>query len=105
MPPHAAHAPSPFILRHPILTALALSLGTAVALGVARFSYALLLAPMRSDLGWSYLTAGTMWLFHVPRRFHHVHDEPGGLLYGRVLGGGRGLAVLGEEPAGGGNLR
>jgi hypothetical protein len=53
-PRHAAHAPSPFILRHPILTALALSLGTAVALGVARFSYALLLAPMRSDLGWPY---------------------------------------------------
>lgn len=60
MPPHAAHAPSPFILRHPILTALALSLGTAVALGVARFSYALLLAPMRSDLGWPYLIAGGM---------------------------------------------
>ncbi|MBV8623853.1 MAG: MFS transporter, partial [Herbaspirillum sp.] len=39
-----APAPSPFVLHHPILTALALSLGTAVALGVARFSYALLLA-------------------------------------------------------------
>ncbi|WP_432240263.1 YbfB/YjiJ family MFS transporter [Herbaspirillum robiniae] len=49
-----------FILRHPILTALALSLGTAVALGVARFSYALLLAPMRTDLGWPYLIAGGM---------------------------------------------
>ncbi|OWY28340.1 YbfB/YjiJ family MFS transporter [Herbaspirillum robiniae] len=49
-----------FILRHPILTALALSLGTAVALGVARFSYALLLAPMRADLGWPYLIAGGM---------------------------------------------
>lgn len=55
-------APSPhdFILRHPLLTALALSLGTAVALGVARFSYALLLAPMRTDLGWPYLVAGGM---------------------------------------------
>lgn len=49
-----------FVLRHPILTALALSLGTAIALGVARFSYALLLAPMRADLGWSYLVAGGM---------------------------------------------
>ncbi|MBP0598263.1 YbfB/YjiJ family MFS transporter [Herbaspirillum sp. LeCh32-8] len=53
-------APQDFVLRHPILTALALSLGTAVALGVARFSYALLLAPMRADLGWPYLIAGGM---------------------------------------------
>lgn len=49
-----------FALRHPILTALALSMGTVVALGVARFSYALLLAPMRADLGWPYLVAGGM---------------------------------------------
>ncbi|EGI76338.1 YbfB/YjiJ family MFS transporter [Hylemonella gracilis] len=49
-----------FVARHPILTALALSLGTAIALGVARFSYALLLTPMRDDLGWSYLVAGGM---------------------------------------------
>jgi len=60
MPTDAARPPSPFILQHPILTALALSLGTAVALGVARFSYALLLAPMRADLGWPYLVAGGM---------------------------------------------
>ena len=60
MPTPTAHAPSPFVLQHPILTALALSLGTAVALGVARFSYALLLAPMRADLGWPYLVAGGM---------------------------------------------
>lgn len=49
-----------FIMRHPLLTALALSLGTAVALGIARFSYALLLSPMRIDLGWPYLIAGGM---------------------------------------------
>src|SRR5450830_1666246 len=49
-----------FIMRHPLLTALALSLGTAIALGVARFSYALLLSPMRTDLGWPYLIAGGM---------------------------------------------
>lgn len=62
MPPPTAHSPAPshFVLQHPILTALALSLGTAVALGVARFSYALLLAPMRADLGWPYLVAGGM---------------------------------------------
>lgn len=40
--------------------AAALALAAAVSLGLARFSYALLLPPMRSDLGWSYLTAGAM---------------------------------------------
>ena len=40
--------------------AAALSLGAAVSLGLARFSYALLLPPMRDDLGWSYLVAGAM---------------------------------------------
>jgi predicted MFS family arabinose efflux permease len=40
--------------------ALALALGAAVALGLARFSYALLLGPMRADLGWTYFTAGAM---------------------------------------------
>ncbi|HYD94582.1 MAG TPA: YbfB/YjiJ family MFS transporter [Noviherbaspirillum sp.] len=47
-------------LRHPLLTALALSLGAAISLGISRFSYALLLPPMRADLGWSYLLAGAM---------------------------------------------
>jgi predicted MFS family arabinose efflux permease len=41
-------------------TAAALALGAAVSLGLARFSYALLLPPMRADLDWSYLTAGAM---------------------------------------------
>jgi len=49
-----------FIARHPLLAALALSLGTAIALGIARFSYALLLSPMREDLNWPYLIAGGM---------------------------------------------
>jgi MFS family permease len=40
--------------------ALALSLAAAVSLGLARFAYALLLPPMRADLGWSYTTAGAM---------------------------------------------
>jgi predicted MFS family arabinose efflux permease len=44
----------------PLLTAAALALGAAVSLGLARFSYALLLPPMRVDLGWNYLTAGAM---------------------------------------------
>ena len=46
--------------RCPLLTALALSLGAAVALGISRFSYGLLLPPMRADLGWSYFLAGAM---------------------------------------------
>jgi predicted MFS family arabinose efflux permease len=41
-------------------TAAALALGAAVSLGLARFAYALLLPPMRADLGWSYTTAGAM---------------------------------------------
>jgi predicted MFS family arabinose efflux permease len=41
-------------------SALALSLAAAVSLGLARFSYALLLPPMRADLAWSYTTAGAM---------------------------------------------
>ena len=43
-----------------LVVAAALALGSAVSLGLARFSYALLLPPMRADLGWSYLTAGAM---------------------------------------------
>lgn len=44
----------------PLRVAAALALAAAVSLGLARFSYALLLPPMRADLGWSYLTAGAM---------------------------------------------
>ena len=40
--------------------AMALALAAAVSLGTARFAYALLLPPMRADLGWSYFTAGLM---------------------------------------------
>ena len=40
--------------------ALALSMGAAVSLGITRFSYGLLLPPMRADLGWSYALAGGM---------------------------------------------
>ena len=42
------------------VTAIALALAAAVSLGLARFSYALLLPLMRADLGWSYTTAGAM---------------------------------------------
>ncbi|WP_077000060.1 YbfB/YjiJ family MFS transporter [Variovorax sp. KK3] len=40
--------------------AVALSMGAAVSLGITRFSYGLLLPPMRADLGWSYALAGGM---------------------------------------------
>ena len=58
----AAGAPAPPTqpLREVLVTAAALSLAAAVALGLARFSYALLLPPMRADLAWSYFTAGAM---------------------------------------------
>ncbi|MGK5079839.1 YbfB/YjiJ family MFS transporter [Janthinobacterium sp. HLX7-2] len=59
MPTHD-HSPT-----HPLATALALSLGAAVALGLSRFSYGLLLPPMRADLGWSYLLAGAMNTFNA----------------------------------------
>jgi predicted MFS family arabinose efflux permease len=35
-------------------------MGSAIALGLARFSYALLLPPMKSDLGWSFAQSGAM---------------------------------------------
>jgi predicted MFS family arabinose efflux permease len=43
-----------------LVVACALALGSAVSLGLARFSFAMFLPPMRDDLGWSYLVAGTM---------------------------------------------
>ena len=66
-PAAGAHAPGPHAQESPgekprdiWFAALALSLGAAVSLGLARFSYALLLPLMRADLGWSYFTAGAM---------------------------------------------
>lgn len=41
-----------------VLVVAGLALGPAVALGFARFSYALLLPAMRADLHWSYAAAG-----------------------------------------------
>ena len=52
--------------RWPVLVvAGALSLGAAVSLGLARFSYTMLLPPMRADLGWSYLVGGAMNTFNA----------------------------------------
>ena len=52
-------SPTP-LPRTPLLLAFALALAAAVSLGLARFSYALLLPPMRAELRWSYFTAGAM---------------------------------------------
>ncbi|MBR9904454.1 MAG: YbfB/YjiJ family MFS transporter, partial [Gammaproteobacteria bacterium] len=41
-------------------TVVALALVPAIGLGIARFSYALLLPAMQSSLGWSYADAGLM---------------------------------------------
>lgn len=43
-----------------LVLAMGLSLGSAIALGFARFSYALLLPAMKNDLGWSFAQAGAM---------------------------------------------
>ncbi len=54
------HMPEAVQKTQTLTIAAALALAAAVSLGLARFSYALLLPSMRSDLGWSYLTSGTM---------------------------------------------
>jgi predicted MFS family arabinose efflux permease len=56
-PESAAAAPDD---RNPLGLAFALALAAAVSLGLARFSYALLLPEMRDDLHWTYFTAGAM---------------------------------------------
>ncbi len=45
---------------HPALNVFLLGMGAAVALGVARFAYALVLPDMQRELGWTYAEAG--WL-------------------------------------------
>lgn len=59
--PSPLHGGAPSLAaRRPFLIAIALSLGAAISLGLTRFSYALLLPPMRDELGWSYLLSGSM---------------------------------------------
>ena len=83
----------------PTLTvALALALAAAVSLGLARFSYALLLPPMRADLGWSYLTAGAMNTVNAAGYLAGALLAPGWLRrFGArraLLGGGAASALL-----------
>jgi len=58
----ASHPPSADSAQRlpTLLLAAALSLGSAIALGFARFAYALLLPSMKLDLGWSFAQAGAM---------------------------------------------
>ncbi|HEX7933538.1 MAG TPA: YbfB/YjiJ family MFS transporter [Paraburkholderia sp.] len=52
---------NPAAQRFPtLMLAAALSLGSAIALGLARFAYALLLPSMKLDLGWTFAQAGAM---------------------------------------------
>jgi predicted MFS family arabinose efflux permease len=46
--------------RHGLLVACGLALGIAVAIGLARFAYALILPAMKADLAWSYTAAGSL---------------------------------------------
>src|SRR3984885_16266042 len=45
---------------HTLMLAAGLSFGSAIALGLTRFSYALLLPSMKADLGWTFAQAGAM---------------------------------------------
>lgn len=58
--PTTLASPSPISAQPTLRLAFALSMGAAVSLGITRFAYALLLPPMRADLGWSYALAGGM---------------------------------------------
>ena len=67
-----------------LLQAVALSLGAAVSLGLARFAYGLLLGPMRADLGWSYLLGALA----MPRLLARFGPRVA------LVGGGVGTAAL-----------
>ena len=81
-----------------LAVAAALALAAAVSLGLARFSYALLLPPMRADLGWSYTTAGAMNTVNAAGYLVGALLAPGWLRrYGArhaLLAGGFGAALL-----------
>ena len=57
---HSNTTSAPFYMEYPLLTALGLSMGPALSIGLGRFSYALFLPMMREDLHWSYFIAGLM---------------------------------------------
>jgi predicted MFS family arabinose efflux permease len=55
-----ARIDQPVAALTPLWVVVGFAMGPAVALGLARFAYALLLPAMRADLGWSFATAGSM---------------------------------------------
>ncbi|HEY4254636.1 MAG TPA: YbfB/YjiJ family MFS transporter, partial [Roseomonas sp.] len=55
-----ADAPAPARALTPLWVICGLAMGPAIALGLARFAYALLLPAMRAELGWSFADAGSM---------------------------------------------
>jgi predicted MFS family arabinose efflux permease len=81
-----------------LVVVAALALAAAVSLGLARFSYALLLPPMRADLGWSYTTAGAMNTVNAAGYLAGALLAPGWLRrFGArraLLAGGIGSALL-----------
>lgn len=84
--------------RRTLAAAMGLAMAAAVSLGLARFSYALLLPPMRAELGWTYFVAGAMNTANAAGYF------AGALLTPRwfarfdvrriVLAGGTGTAIV-----------
>ncbi len=84
-PPHNLPEANEPALRSLVVLALALSLAAAIALGVTRFAYSLLLPVMRNDLGWSYTVAGAMNTVNalgylvgallMPRLVQHMRTE------------------------------
>lgn len=80
------------VAQRAITTSIGLALGPAVALGFARFAYALVLPAMRADLGWSYAVAGGL------NTANAVGYLVGALLadtFSRLLGGTRRAFVWG----------
>jgi predicted MFS family arabinose efflux permease len=63
--------------------ALGLALAPVVALGFSRFAYALLLPPMRDDLGWSYTRAGGM---NTANAIGYIAGAAGGAWLAKRLG-------------------
>ncbi|WP_297723725.1 YbfB/YjiJ family MFS transporter [Limnohabitans sp. Rim8] len=54
-----------WLVGHPVIVALGLSLGTSLGASLARFSYALFVPAMRDDLAWSYLVLGALNTAHA----------------------------------------
>ena len=96
--PQAPSLTTPDRELHVLAVAAALALAAAVSLGLARFSYALLLPPMRADLGWSYTTAGAMNTVNAAGYLVGALLAPGWLrrfgARSTLLAGGVGSALL-----------